>query len=160
MIAEYWQLGPHTVQPPGNWALFAQYVSARDHHTLDDDVKMFFALTNAIFHAGIAAWGAKRVFDSVRPVTAIPYLFHGQQISVGEARDRALSQPMAHTGFRINRLHFPHRLFPNISQVTARSVRRAPPSWRCGPAANTLELPLLSSRGVLRSSLALHLRKL
>ena len=80
MIAEYWQLGPHTEQPPGHWDLFAQYVSARDHHTLDDDVKMFFVLTNAIFDAGIASWDAKRVFDSVRPVTAIPYLFHGQQI--------------------------------------------------------------------------------
>ena len=80
MIAEYWANGPHSELPPGHWDLFAQYVSARDHHTLDDDVKMFFALTNAIFDAGIAAWDAKRVFDSVRPVTAIPYLFHGQQI--------------------------------------------------------------------------------
>jgi hypothetical protein len=41
---------------------------------------MFFALTNAVFDAGIAAWDAKRVFDSVRPIQAIPYLFHGQQI--------------------------------------------------------------------------------
>src|SRR5438046_3699358 len=41
---------------------------------------MFFALTNAVFDAGIAAWDAKRAFDSVRPVTSIPYLFHGQQI--------------------------------------------------------------------------------
>jgi membrane-associated phospholipid phosphatase len=80
MIAEYWANGPHSELPPGHWDLFAQYVSARDHHTLDDDVKMFFALTNAIFDAGIAAWDAKRVFDSVRPVTAIPYLFHGQQM--------------------------------------------------------------------------------
>jgi len=80
MIAEYWANGPHSELPPGHWDLFAQYVSARDHHTLDNDVKMFFALTNAIFDAGIAAWDAKRVFDSVRPVTAIPYLFHGQQI--------------------------------------------------------------------------------
>lgn len=77
MIAEYWANGPHSELPPGHWDLFAQYVSARDHHTLDDDVKMFFALTNAIFDAGIASWDAKRVFDSVRPVTAIPYLFHG-----------------------------------------------------------------------------------
>jgi PAP2 superfamily len=78
MIAEYLANGPHSELPPGHWDLFAQYVSARDHHTLDDDVKMFFILTNAIFDAGIAAWDAKRVFDSVRPVTAIPYLFHGQ----------------------------------------------------------------------------------
>jgi hypothetical protein len=41
---------------------------------------MFFALTNAVFDAGIAAWDAKRAFDSVRPATAIPFLFHGRQI--------------------------------------------------------------------------------
>ncbi len=61
-------------------ALFAQFVSARDHHTLDDDVKMFFVLSNAIFDAGIAAWDAKRAYDSVRPVTAILFLFRGKTI--------------------------------------------------------------------------------
>ncbi len=80
MIAEYWANGPHTELPPGHWDLFAEFVSRRDHHTVDDDAKMFFALTNAIFDAGIAAWDAKRGFDSVRPITSIPYLFHGQQI--------------------------------------------------------------------------------
>jgi hypothetical protein len=80
MIAEYWANGPHTELPPGHWALFGQFVSCRDNHTVDDDAKMFFALTNAIFDASIAAWDAKRAFDSVRPVQAIPYLFHGQQI--------------------------------------------------------------------------------
>lgn len=55
MIAEYWANGPHSELPPGHWDLFAQFVSQRDHHTLDDDVKMFFALTNAVFDAGIAA---------------------------------------------------------------------------------------------------------
>ena len=80
MIAEYWANGPHTETPPGHWALFAQFVSRRDNHTVDEDAKMFFALTNAVFDAGIAAWDAKRAFDSVRPVTNIPYLFHGQQI--------------------------------------------------------------------------------
>ncbi len=80
MIAEYWANGPRTELPPGHWDLFGEFVSRRDHHTVDDDAKMFFALTNAIFDAGIAAWDAKRAFDSVRPVTSIPYLFHGQQI--------------------------------------------------------------------------------
>ena len=42
MIAEYWANGPNSELPPGHWGLFGQYVSARDHHTLDDDVKMFF----------------------------------------------------------------------------------------------------------------------
>jgi hypothetical protein len=80
MIAEYWKDGPHSETPPGHWALLAQFVSARDHHTLDQDVKMFFALTNATFEASIVAWDAKRAFDSVRPATAICFLFHGQQI--------------------------------------------------------------------------------
>ncbi len=80
MISEYWSDGPNSEQPPGPWALFAQWVSARDHHTLDDDVKMFFSLTNAILDAGIAAWDAKRTYDSVRPVTAISLLFHGKKI--------------------------------------------------------------------------------
>ena len=80
MIAEYWSDGPNSEQPPGHWALFAQFVSVRDNHTLDDDVKMFFVLSNAIFDAGIAAWDAKRAYDSVRPVTAIPFLFRGKTI--------------------------------------------------------------------------------
>jgi hypothetical protein len=41
---------------------------------------MFFALSNAIFDAGIAAWDAKRAFDSVRPITAIPFLYRGKTI--------------------------------------------------------------------------------
>jgi hypothetical protein len=80
MIAEYWANGPHTELPPGHWDLFAQFISARDHHTVDQDVKMFFVMTNAIFDAGIVAWTAKRTFDSVRPVTAIDFLFQREQI--------------------------------------------------------------------------------
>ena len=80
IIAEYWADGPHSELPPGHWDLFAQFVSARDPHDLDDDVKMFLAMTNAIFDGGIVAWDCKRAFDSVRPVTAIPYLYAGQQI--------------------------------------------------------------------------------
>jgi hypothetical protein len=80
MASEYWSDGPRSEQPPGHWALFAQFVSERDHHTLDDDVKMFFVLSNAIFDAGIAAWDAKREYDSVRPVTAISSLFRGKMI--------------------------------------------------------------------------------
>jgi hypothetical protein len=80
MIAEYWSDGPDTVQPPGHWAQFAQLVSARDRQSLDDDVKMLFVLSNAMLDAGIAAWDAKRTYDSVRPVTAVNLLFKGIQI--------------------------------------------------------------------------------
>lgn len=80
VIAEYFADGPNSELPPGHWDLFAQFVSARDHHDVNEDAKLFFALTNAIFDAGIVAWDAKRAFDSVRPATAVPYVFRGQQI--------------------------------------------------------------------------------
>ena len=80
-IAEYWADGPSSETPPGHWCLFAQFVSVRDRHAVDADVKMFFALTNALLDASIAIWDAKRAYDSVRPITAIHYLFAGQKIS-------------------------------------------------------------------------------
>jgi hypothetical protein len=80
VIAEYWADGPSSELPPGHWALFAEFVSDRDHHTVDQDVKMFFAMTNAVLDASIASWDAKRYFDYVRPVTAIQFLYAGQQV--------------------------------------------------------------------------------
>jgi hypothetical protein len=80
VIAEYWELS----EGPGTnfilWNQFAQFVARRDHDQLDDDVKLFFALNNAMFDTSIAAWDAKRYWDSERPVTAIATLariFHG-----------------------------------------------------------------------------------
>lgn len=81
VIAEYWADGPKTETPPGHWNLFAQFVSQRDNHDLDTDVKMFFALDNALLDASIVAWDAKRAFDSVRPITAIRYLYQGQKVN-------------------------------------------------------------------------------
>ena len=80
VTAEYFADGPSSEFPPGHWALFAQFVSRRDNHSLDDDVKMFFALGNALLDAGICAWDAKLAYDSVRPVTAIHFLYAGQTI--------------------------------------------------------------------------------
>jgi hypothetical protein len=79
-ISDYWSDGPFTIQPPGHWFAFAEYISERDHHSLSDDVKMYFALANAMFDAGIAGWDAKRTWDSVRPITAIRVLYAGQKI--------------------------------------------------------------------------------
>jgi PAP2 superfamily len=79
-IAEYWANGPRSELPPGHWALFGEFVSARDRDTVDQDAKMFFALANAVFDAGIAAWDGKRAFDSVRPITAVRWLFHGRPV--------------------------------------------------------------------------------
>ena len=85
MIAEYWADGPRSELPPGHWNLFAQLIARRGRHGahehgLDRDVKLFFALTSAISDAGCCAWDNKRAFDSVRPITAIRYLFRGQTV--------------------------------------------------------------------------------
>ena len=71
LIAEFWEDGGGTSFPPGTWMTFGQYVSARDNHGLDDDAKLFFALGNAVFDAGIATWEAKTYYDYARPVRAI-----------------------------------------------------------------------------------------
>jgi len=92
MISEYWADGPKSEQPPGHWVLFAQLVSARDHHSLDDDVKMFFVLSNAMLDAGIAAWDAKRAYDSVRPITAISLLFRGRAIRAWGGRGKGTTE--------------------------------------------------------------------
>lgn len=80
VIAEFWADGPHTWTPPGHWVQIAIGVSLRDNHTISQDVEMFMALTNAVLDAGIVAWDAKRVYDFVRPASAIPYLFAGQTV--------------------------------------------------------------------------------
>ncbi|WP_372716427.1 DUF6851 domain-containing protein [Novipirellula sp.] len=76
LIAEFWEDGGNTSFPPGTWMTFGQFVSARDRHTLDQDVAMFFALGNAVMDAGIATWEAKRFYDYARPVRAIRSLGH------------------------------------------------------------------------------------
>ena len=80
MIAEYWADGPSSAQPPGHWNLFAQFVSRRDRHGLDDDVRMFFAINSALLDAGITSWECKRFYDYVRPFTALRFLFAGQLV--------------------------------------------------------------------------------
>jgi len=85
VITEYWADGPRSELPPGHWNLFAQFVARRDRHGpeehgVDLDVKLFFALTNAVFDAGICAWDNKCSYASVRPITAVRHLFRGRTI--------------------------------------------------------------------------------
>jgi hypothetical protein len=80
VIAEYWNDGPGTLQPAGHWCKFAEFISRRDNHDLDSDVKLFFALTNAIMDAYIATWNTKRFYDSKRPITAIHFLFKEKKV--------------------------------------------------------------------------------
>jgi PAP2 superfamily len=71
VTAEYWADGPKSEFPPGHTAIFAQAVSRKKGHSLDNDVKLFFLVGNAVMDAGIASWWQKYEYDYVRPVTAI-----------------------------------------------------------------------------------------
>jgi hypothetical protein len=90
-IVGYWADGPRTETPPGHWCLFAEFVSRRDGHDLEQDVKMFFVLANGLLDASIAVWDAKRHYDYVRPVTAMHFLFGSQPV-------RAWAGPYQGTG--------------------------------------------------------------
>jgi hypothetical protein len=84
-IAEYWSDGPGTIQPPGHWNYIAQIVAARaPYHgaqaMMDNDAKLFFILANALLDVSIAVWDCKLAFDSVRPITAVRYLYAWQAV--------------------------------------------------------------------------------
>src|SRR5512132_3117453 len=65
--ASYWADGPGTETPAGHWALFAAADSRAAAMSLDANVKVFFALGNAVLDASIATWNAKAIQDTVRP---------------------------------------------------------------------------------------------
>ena len=81
VMADYWAGGTAGELPSGTWSQFAQFVSRRDGHDEAADIKLFFALANALFDAGIAAWDAKHAYDSARPITAIRHLLCDTLIS-------------------------------------------------------------------------------
>lgn len=77
---DYWAANPGSVAPAGMWTQFAALVSEQDKQTLDEDVKLFFTLGQAVHDAGVAAWDAKRAYDTGRPITVIRYAYRGQMI--------------------------------------------------------------------------------
>ena len=79
-IVEFMRDGPRSTGQSGHWLRLAQAVSLRDKNDTDTDVKMYFAVGVATFDAFIAAWEAKRYYDSSRPWTLIRYYYKGQKI--------------------------------------------------------------------------------
>jgi hypothetical protein len=79
-LVEFMRDGPRSTGQSGHWLQFAQDVSRRDRYDLDRDVKLFFTIGNTAFDAFIAAWDAKRHYDSSRPWTLIRHYYVGRQI--------------------------------------------------------------------------------
>jgi hypothetical protein len=94
--AEYWADGPKSEFPPGHMALFASALSRMHQNTLDQDVKLFFVLGNALMDASISAWAVKYKYDFWRPVTAIRYQYKDKQVNSwlgpGKGYGRVLGQ--------------------------------------------------------------------
>jgi PAP2 superfamily len=66
---EYW--GFFAMDPAPKLIEMTRFVSDTNDLRLDDDVKLFFIASNAIFDASIASWDAKYGYDYVRPITVI-----------------------------------------------------------------------------------------
>jgi hypothetical protein len=81
-IVEFMRDGPRSTGQSGHWLRFAQDLSRRDHFDLDRDVRLFFVVAGTALDAFIAAWDAKRYYDSARPYALVrtPGLFGGASV--------------------------------------------------------------------------------
>src|SRR4051812_15419335 len=79
-LVEFMRDGPKSVQQAGHWLIFAQDVSKRDNHTLDQDVKMYFVVEAAAMDGFIACWDTKMHYDFARPYTLVHYYFKNKTI--------------------------------------------------------------------------------
>jgi membrane-associated phospholipid phosphatase len=69
-IATFWVLGART--PPGGWNDIAADVAQAEGLSLTETAQLFATLNVAEADALIAVWDAKYLYDTWRPVTAIP----------------------------------------------------------------------------------------
>ncbi|WP_088340368.1 vanadium-dependent haloperoxidase [Robiginitalea sediminis] len=79
-LVEFMRDGPKSVQQAGHWLKFAQDVSRRDQHTLDQDVKMYFLNQVTAMDAFIASWDSKMFYDFARPYALVHDYYQGQVI--------------------------------------------------------------------------------
>ena len=74
-LVEFMRDGPKSVQQAGHWLIFAQDISLRDKHTLDQDVKMYFLNQMTAMDAFIASWDSKMYYDFARPYALVHELY-------------------------------------------------------------------------------------
>ncbi|NNM29747.1 MAG: vanadium-dependent haloperoxidase, partial [Akkermansiaceae bacterium] len=86
VLAEFWADGPDSETPPGHWntlaneavehVLFERRIGGTGPELapLEWDVKMYLALNGAVHDSAVAAWGCKRAYDYVRPISSIRQL--------------------------------------------------------------------------------------
>ena len=79
-LVEFMRDGPQSVQQAGHWLKFAQDVSRRDEHTLDEDVKMYFYNQVVAMDSFIASWDCKMYYDYARPYALVHEYYNNQKI--------------------------------------------------------------------------------
>jgi hypothetical protein len=79
-IVEFMRDGPRSTGQSGHWLRFAQDVARRDGYDLDREIKLFFCIANTALDTFIAAWDAKRCYDSSRPWTLVRHCYAGKEI--------------------------------------------------------------------------------
>lgn len=80
-LVEFMRDGPKSVQQAGHWLKFAQDVSRRDNHVLDEDVKMYFYNQVVAMDAFIASWDSKMYYDYARPYALVHKYYGGKTIT-------------------------------------------------------------------------------
>ena len=91
-LVEFMRDGPKSVQQAGHWFMFAQNVSQRDNHTLDQDVKMYFLIEAAAMDAFIACWDAKMFYDYARPYSLVHDYYKDQVIKAWGGPEKGMIQ--------------------------------------------------------------------
>jgi PAP2 superfamily len=91
-LVEFMRDGPKSVQQAGHWLIFAQQVSVRDNHTLDEDVKMYFLVEAAAMDAFIAAWDAKMYYDFARPYQLVHDYYQEEIIKAWGGPEKGMTE--------------------------------------------------------------------
>ena len=89
-LVEFMRDGPQSVQQAGHWLQFAQEVSIRDNHTLDQDVKMYFFNQVVAMDAFIASWDSKMFYDYARPYALVHTYYDDQKIKAWGGEDKGI----------------------------------------------------------------------
>lgn len=79
-VVELMRDGPRSTGQSGHWLRFALDVSRRDKQTLDQDVKLFFAIGAMAHDAFVMCWEEKYRHDSSRPYWYVRHFYKGQKI--------------------------------------------------------------------------------
>jgi len=91
-LVEFMRDGPKSVQQAGHWLIFAQDVSRRDRHTLDEDVKMYFLIETTAMDAFIANWDSKMYYDYARPYALVHEYYQDQLIKAWGGPERGMTE--------------------------------------------------------------------